>query len=131
MKCDCCQPEHGHCACAEQKENYDFHSEAAQIDAVTFLKQKNRMCDLGCKKCPIDREIGDDTIDCVRWIEKYPEKTIKLVEQWAIAHPELITWNQWLHSIYESNSHQSLCFLEWLNTPIPTGLMEKYNIYDS
>lgn len=153
MKCECYQPDFGgtcngtkerdHCMCNGEMESCDFYPEVREkaiesdqteqavprMDAVTFLKQMNRMCDGDCEDCPIEREIGDDIIDCIRWTEKYPEKAVELVSQWATAHPEPITWNQWLHYIQSYYSgFSSRPFIEWLNTPIPEDAKKKFNI---
>ena len=150
MRCDCYQPDFGgichgtkereHCVCNGEMENCDFYPDvraklwipskpANELDAFTFLKQKKRMCDSGCEDCPIERGIGNDTIDCIRWIEKYPERAVELVSQWATMHPELTTWNEWLHYMQGYyGGFSSMSFIEWLNTPIPEDAKKRFNI---
>lgn len=60
------------------------------MDALTFLKERSRMCDThrgkgnGCKGCPLDKEV--DNV-CSVWCFRNPEKVISIVEQWVNEHP--------------------------------------------
>ena len=153
MRCDCYQPDFGgichgtkereHCVCNGEMENCDFYPDVRakaiksdqteqagpQMDAVTFFKVRGRICNLGCKNCPIEREISDSLIGCNDWIEKYPEKAVEVVSQWVAMHPELTTWNEWLHYMQGYyGGFSSMSFIEWLNTPIPEDAKKRFNI---
>lgn len=60
------------------------------MDALTFLKERNRMCHthIGqygyCKGCPLKQ--ATLTV-CSAWCFQNPEKAITAVEQWSKEHP--------------------------------------------
>ena len=132
------------CQCGGDESKCDFYPEKRKktettiiMDAIEYLRQKARMCDYEnadgrrCEECPFNKELiipygtsGCDDID-----EKYPEKAVQLVYEWAQSHPELPTWNEWLHSIYKYyNGFNKQSFIEWLNTTITQEEAEHWNI---
>lgn len=109
------------------------------MNAIEYLREKARMCEYEAKKenglcenCPFNIVLkkidGCDELDT-----KYPEKAIQFVYEWAQAHPELPTWNDWLHYVYDyykgfNSNHNTINFLEWMNTPITQEEAERFNI---
>lgn len=69
------------------------------MDALTFLKERSRMCDThrgkgdGCKGCPLDKEVDDV---CSVWCFRNPEKVIAIVEQWVNEHPRKTRQSEFL-----------------------------------
>ena len=59
----------------------------AEMTAVEFLKEYDRMCDIQvtCKKCPFSMERV--TCSCDHFIKKNPEKAVDIVQKWAEEHP--------------------------------------------
>ena len=59
------------------------------MDAVEFLKEKERMCkslNCGCSKCGIDAlEHGRGA--CRGVVKRLPEESVEIVERWAKEHP--------------------------------------------
>jgi len=69
------------------------------MDAVMFLKEKERLCDwtrlictfkkpVNCRKCPLGNP-GFDWEDCDRTMAEMPEKAVEIVEQWSKDHPQI------------------------------------------
>ena len=131
------------CQCGGDETKCDFYPEKRKktkttiaMDAVEYLRQKARMCAYkrapengACERCPFNQEIDA----CEEFDEQYPEKAVQLVHEWALTHPELPTWNEWLHSVYNyysgfKSNHETISFLEWLNTPILLEDAERFNI---
>lgn len=102
------------------------------MDAVNFLKQKSRMCEIEledmCQNCPIN--ILDTNLkDCEAFFEQYPEKAVDAINRWAKSHPEYPTWREWLEPIYKYyRGFGSRSFDEWLDTPIQMEEAIKYSI---
>lgn len=130
------------CQCGGDESKCDFYPEKrekATMDAVEYLRQKTRMCKYkiittneGCDRCPLST-ISDKISTCDEAEERCPEKAVQLVYEWAKTHPELPTWNEWLHSVYNyykgfNSNHNMVNFLEWLNTPITQEEAELFNI---
>lgn len=69
------------------------------MDALTFLKERSRMCDTyrgkgdRCKGCPLEKEVDDV---CSVWCFKNPEKAIAAVEQWITEHPRKTRQSEFL-----------------------------------
>ena len=132
------------CQCGGDESKCDFYPEKREkisMDAVEYLRQKTRMCEYegsvkkDCENCPFflilitpNHKSSCDDID-----SEYPEKAVQLVYEWAKTHPEVPTWNEWLHSVYNyykgfNNNHSVVNFLGWLNTPITQEEAEVFNI---
>jgi len=63
------------------------------MDAVEYLKAKNRLLckhesDFTCINCPLSHMNNDKKITCGKFEKNYPEKAVKIVEQWAKEHPK-------------------------------------------
>lgn len=60
------------------------------MEAIKFLKMKARMCDEydGCRGCPLSSYDNVREMSCRKYADNYPEKTIKIVEEWDKANPE-------------------------------------------
>lgn len=134
------------CQCGGDESKCDFYPEKREkatikitMNAVEYLREKVRMCKYEgkkenglCENCPFN--ITLEKINSCDDVEiKYPEKAVQLVYEWAKTHPELPTWNEWLHNVYDyyksfNNNHNVVNFLEWLNTPIPKKEAEHFNI---
>lgn len=57
------------------------------MDAVKYLKERNRMCDtfdLLCSGCPL----GNSVEDCDDLQRERPEKAVEMVEKWSKENPE-------------------------------------------
>ena len=56
------------------------------MDAVKFIKEKNRMCNSysKCIGCPVD---CDTKTDCEYYLTVNPEQYVKIVEKWSSEHP--------------------------------------------
>ena len=130
------------CQCGGNESKCDFYPEKREkvtMNAVEYLQEKVRMCKYEgkkenglCENCPFNIAL-EEIKDCDDVEIKYPEKAVQLVYEWAKAHPELPTWNEWLHSIYNyykgfNSNHNVINFLEWLNTPITQEEAEHWNI---
>lgn len=61
------------------------------MEAVEFMKQKNRMCDYYCGAMCTHDDSGEtcpaSSIDCEIMTDK-PERLVAIVEKWAKEHPE-------------------------------------------
>lgn len=134
------------CQCGGDPSKCDFYPEKRNktnttiaMDAVEYLRQRACMCAYNstsehgaCEKCSFNQAL--DKIDgCNTFDAQYPEKAVQLVYEWAITHPELPTWNEWLHSIYNyyrgfNKDHTEVSFLDWLNTPVTQEEAEHFNI---
>lgn len=57
------------------------------MDALEFLKIRNRMCDGVCDECPADISNNGYDIGCASLIRYYPEEFLKIVERWDKIHP--------------------------------------------
>lgn len=79
------------------------------MDAVKFIKEKNRMCDKYClcvkdtvwcrmadkmvdMDCCGSRDV--DAIMCTAFVNKYPEEAVQVVEQWSKDNPPEIDWTK-------------------------------------
>ncbi len=59
------------------------------MDAVKFIEEQNRMCNSfspDCEGCRVD-EAKPVMDECCRWMFENPERAVKIVEEWAAAHP--------------------------------------------
>ena len=69
------------------------------MDALTFLKERSRMCDTyrgkgdRCKGCPLEKEVGNA---CSVWCFRNPEKVISIVKQWVNEHPHKTRQSEFL-----------------------------------
>lgn len=65
------------------------------MDAVKFLKERERMCDsfgeCNCEGCEIyklrEKAVGRYTPSCNNIVRKLPEECIAIVEKWSAEHP--------------------------------------------
>ena len=62
------------------------------MDAVKFLKEKKRMCDLhthaiGCDFCPLSMHNNETGERCRHHIFNNPEEAVVVVEKWSEEHP--------------------------------------------
>lgn len=59
------------------------------MDAVKFLQERARMCNSfspDCEGCRVDEE-KPVMSECYQWMFENPERAVKIVEEWATAHP--------------------------------------------
>ena len=70
------------------------------MDAVEFLKEKNRMCNTfnlcdggGYKETC---ELYKEGLSCADYINAHPEKAVEIVEQWAKEHPRRTRQSEFL-----------------------------------
>ena len=60
------------------------------MDAVEYLKQKNRMtksCTIACNTCPLAIENNHRNLVCTNLERCYIEEAVEIVENWAKEHP--------------------------------------------
>lgn len=59
------------------------------MDAVEFLKEKERMCSKCgmCAVCPADRQNNGFDMDCDDLEVKKPEELVAIIEKWSAEHP--------------------------------------------
>ena len=68
------------------------------MDAVEFIKERNRMCNSfspDCKGCCVD-EAKPVMDECFRWILDNPERAVQIVEEWSAAHPRKTRQSEFL-----------------------------------
>lgn len=58
------------------------------MDAIRFLKEKERMCEYYeyCEGCPLADGIETPSIYCT-CSEEEPEETVAIIEKWSTEHP--------------------------------------------
>ena len=87
------------------------------MDAVEFIKERNRMCksfDGGCKGCPAFKACEDE-LCCAVGPESPLDATaqIVMVEEWSAAHPretrQSMFLNQWPEAAIDSYGVLNLC----------------------
>lgn len=76
------------------------------MDAVEFLKEKNRMCnsfDNCCKDresktffCEIHTELNETRETCAEYCKNHPEETVAIVEKWSKNHPKKTRQSEFL-----------------------------------
>lgn len=60
------------------------------MDAVKYLKTKQRMCAAHrreCKHCPLSLDNNGTELNCYIFQEHRPEEAVAIVEKWASEHP--------------------------------------------
>ena len=65
------------------------------MDAVEFLKEKERMCSK-CTMCPADKQNNGFDMDCDDLEVKKPEELVAIVEKWSAEHPVKTRQNEFL-----------------------------------
>lgn len=59
------------------------------MDAVTYIKDKTRMCrKINCKDCNLSHWLNGTEHSCSEFAYLYPEKAIAIVEKWSEEHPQ-------------------------------------------
>ena len=62
------------------------------MDAVNFLKIKEEMCTSSeCRHCPLGRMYNNHNKNCEEMTSLYPDETVRIVEEWAENHPDVIS----------------------------------------
>lgn len=122
----------------DKREKIQQDTSTREPTALEFLRKRKALCDVegtfvDCGDCPIAAAMTEETyLDCDGYIEKHPEESIKMIMNWENKHEPPITWNKWLHYLYNyyNGFSHTTCFLDWLNTPIPKAAKKTYNIPD-
>ena len=59
------------------------------MDAVEFLKEKERMCNKcsACSRCPVDKKNSGFYMDCEDLQIENPEEFVAIIEKWSAEHP--------------------------------------------
>ena len=59
------------------------------MDAVEFLKEKERMCNKcsACSGCPVCKENNGFNMDCEDLQIENPEEFVAIIEKWSVEHP--------------------------------------------
>lgn len=85
------------------------------MDAVEFLKEKNRMtndCCISCYDCPLYEKNNKKKTDCSDLEDKYPETAVEIVEQWSREHPRKTRQSEFLKLFPDAkivNGHINIC----------------------
>lgn len=61
------------------------------MDALKYLKEKQRMCDKikrDCYKCPLGQTNNGRKANCEGLQLGYPEESVEIVEKWSAEHPQ-------------------------------------------
>lgn len=70
------------------------------MDAVEYLKEKERMCNsfddscTECRGCEIYESMS--SLPCRAYIFRYPEEAVAIVERWSKAHPKKTRQSEFL-----------------------------------
>ena len=81
------------------------------MDAVKFLQERARMCNSfspDCEGCRVDEE-KPVISECYRWMFENPERAVKIVEEWSVAH--------------HRKTRQSVCLEQW-----PTASLDSHGV---
>ena len=59
------------------------------MDAVEFLKEKERMCNKcsACSGCPVCKKNNGFNMDCEDLAIENPEEFVAIIEKWSVEHP--------------------------------------------
>ena len=60
------------------------------MDAIKYLKAKQRMCIAyhnKCEDCPLGHDSNGTELNCYLFQEPRPEEAVAIVEKWASEHP--------------------------------------------
>lgn len=94
------------------------------MDAVEFLKEKERMCEsISCTRCKFIYFDNDDASICSEYMRNHPEEFVKEVEQWSKENPKQTYLSEFLQK------YPDACITE-TNTPV-TCLGELYKDIDN
>lgn len=69
------------------------------MDAIKFLKEKNRMtkkCSIRCANCPLGSEKNTTGLCCGDLQRVYSEIAVSIVEKWSKEHPQETRLSQFL-----------------------------------
>lgn len=68
------------------------------MDAVEFLKEKERMCSKCgmCAVCPADKQNNGFDMDCDNLEVKKPEELVAIIERWSAEHPKKTRQSEFL-----------------------------------
>lgn len=61
------------------------------MDAVEFIKEKNRMtskCYNSCESCPLSGENNSHDINCLYFQRDFPAEYVAIVEKWSVENSE-------------------------------------------
>ena len=76
------------------------------MDAVKFLQERVRMCNSfspDCEGCRVDEE-KPVISECYRWMFENHERFVKIVEEWAAAHPRKTRQSVFLEQYPEADA---------------------------
>lgn len=83
------------------------------MDAVKFLKEKERMCrEHDCFDCPLGKKNNERGLGCSALQNQYPETAIAIVEQWSREHPRKTRQSEFLKLFPDAkivNGHINIC----------------------
>lgn len=89
------------------------------MDAIKFLKEKNRMtkkCSIHCADCPLCSEKNTTGLACGDLQRENPEITVDIVEKWAKEHPQETRLSQFLkyypNALMEDDGTPEVCVNE-------------------
>lgn len=86
------------------------------MEALEFLKTRNRMCKCGCGTCPANAKNNGYNVGCTSLMKYKPEHLIEIVELWGKNHP-LITRAEMLKELFP-NTSLTLCPAAFEGMPV-------------
>ena len=93
------------------------------MDAVKFLKEKNRMtmtCDCGCANCAFSMTNNGQNTGCTEFMNNYSEKAIEIVEKWSAENPVRSYYDVMMEIFPKIDFNEITCIYEFLETEIDT-----------
>ena len=94
------------------------------MDAVKFLQERARMCNSfspDCEGCRVDEE-KPVMRECYMWMFENQERAVKIVEEWAAAHPRKTRQSVFLEQYPEAKIDKTTNVL----TICPAKLTKEY-----
>jgi len=56
------------------------------MSAVDYLRTKYKICEVGCEKCPLQRNNTGYGFGCGTLENVYPAEAVRIVQKWAEKH---------------------------------------------
>ena len=84
------------------------------MDAVKFLEENRRMCNLqeSCRQCPISSFNNKYDLYCSSFGREHPEEAVAIVEQWSKEHPIITNWQKF-QEVFGTTIDPVTAIVEW------------------
>lgn len=108
------------------------------MDAVEFLKEKDRMCRTilfvggfvgRCDECEIGKRRASGQT-CDKYIVKHPEEAVAIVEQWAKEHPRKTRQSEFLKMFPEARLFNGVLAIDTCKIDSSRFNTEECHMYD-